>query len=176
MWNPNLHHFQTIQKTDPLLWLSMTEVAKALENSGSRYIDDHNPSPWRDYDYKTDPLDHIVICQRYHNNGDLITSLEREEYDRVHPVGWVFPGPFMRVTDSWFSCLCKNPLYVDEHGRPHLTTRSTGHCLVNVDFEVLRKGDVADQLDNYTGITEKNFVLPTMIFIRTLLREQLKLI
>lgn len=176
MWESNICLFQAIQEKDPLLWESLTNVAKALESSGYRYIDDHCSYFGKEDEYKTDQLEHVVICQRYRANGYLETSTKRKHYGEKHPVGWAFPGPFMSPTNNWWSSQCKNPLYVDELGRPHLTTYATGPTLNKGDFEILRKGEVAEQYDNYMGTTEKNFVLPTTVFIRTLLREQLKLI
>ena len=176
MWESNLRLFQTIQQSDPLLWESLTNVAKALESSGCRYIDDHDSHFGSIDDYKMDPIDHVVICQRYRADGELQISTEEDRYGEKHPVGWVFPGRFMLPTNMWWCAQCKNPLYVDDHGRPHLTTYATGPTLNKDNFDILRKYEVADQYDNWMGTSEKNFVLPTTVFIRTLLREQLKLI
>jgi hypothetical protein len=177
-WSNNITLLKAIQSTDPTFWSHLTKLAQKLQENKGVYIDDHQllyseiecqDVKSNNFYTKIDPanatptrtLYGVGICQTLHmDTNELVTM------DLIDTCAWLYTANFIQKDyPEWKrTALCKNPIYIDNLGRIRLTTSSMGSTLTGGEISVLMKGWSCNQ-----GL-ETNFVLPTEIFISTMIK------
>lgn len=146
-WSPNVEHLKRIQTEDPNFWIDLIEVALALKTHNYTYNDNHLSSA----NQKT--INHIIVCRCYNRDNSESNIMK----------SWVFPCPYQ---DCF--CQCKNPLYID-NGKLHLTTFSQGMDIYKIGANQLLAGEEVVQESEWLNRIEKNFALPAILFVNTIL-------
>jgi len=96
---------------DTLLCNYLRDISKGLQESNNKFLDDHSPGRCEERLVKQ-----ILVVQKQEWVNNQWMNLKRKEPASFHNNAWCCPYPTM----------CKNPLYVDEKNKIHLTIFSTG--------------------------------------------------
>ena len=175
-WKNNIQHLRDIKTSNPIFWDCLVNLATVLKESNFEYINDHNlslvssePSE-EELDDATSRLNTVVICQKMVSDNEPCKMKHKLSYGSSY--GMIFPGPYVGARYQ-----CKNPLFLRDDGRIHLSIYATGLDLHQNDQDVLAAGEIVIQKhrQEYTSlnseIIEMNFALPVNMFVNTLLEE-----
>ena len=155
----NIDRLAQIKTTDPLFWLSLTDIANLLKRDGPTFIDE--------YTLDTRQLPTIIICQTVETETNRVLQ-NNEDVDTLDPVGWVTPGPYL-------SGHFKFPLYVAKDDNLHKGSCALGRYLNNSAILSLITKGVVIQHTGF-GHHELNFVLSIEEFVEYMTRREPKLV
>jgi hypothetical protein len=151
-WDANVQRLNA-EANDPLFWDNLLHIARALQANDDRYIDDHN--------YLDQTLYAINICHATDDVG-LLKSIVQKDYTLPNPIAW---------TSSVLQC--KNPLFVDDGGRVHLSTCSVGMALTSDEQRVMETGTplILKLPNEPVRYSQFMYRLPTNLFVTTMLSQ-----
>lgn len=158
-WTPNIAHLLAIRETAPGFWDHLSLIADGLVRSDYTMVNDHNSGD------EIRPVEHVTICQTYTLDGKLWPVAR---YAENHPTAWIFSGPY-----AYSHAQSKNPLYLDDNGVIHLTTCATGMVIRRAEILELLRGVVVSQTNDFLCVEDRQFTLPTKLFVDAFHREKL---
>ena len=177
MWSANVQRLQAIKTTNPLFYQYLVRLASCLKGTSSsstaligdqkesdgKYLDDHGfNSP------VIRTVNGILIVESYVRHNNTVKATTQKEIDRMnfHPWNWATNTDILVYRNH---VSCKNPLYIDEDDKVHLTTCATGTNIEKEDCEILRNGGVLKQERPWSLCDEYNFIVPYDVFVSTML-------